>query len=41
MHASREKLSKKLKTGIETLVETLVDQALFKLWIKTVKIMFE
>ena len=30
------KLSKELKTGIEI----LVGQAVFKLWIKTVKIMF-
>ena len=36
MHASESKLSKELKNGIEI----LIGQAVFKLWIKTVKIMF-
>ena len=35
-NASWSKLSKKLKKGIEI----LADQAVFKLWIKTVKILF-
>ena len=36
MHVSESKLSKELKNGIEI----LVGQALFKLWINTIKIMF-
>ena len=36
MYASESKLSKELKNGIEI----LVDQGVFKLWIKTVKILF-
>ena len=36
MHASLSKLSKELKNGIEI----LVGQADFKLWIKTVQMMF-
>ena len=36
MRVSKRKLSKELKNGIEI----LVGQAVFKLWIKTVKIMF-
>ena len=36
MHASESKLSKELKNGIEI----LVGQAVFKLWVKTGKIMF-
>ena len=36
MHASESKLSKELKNDIEI----LIGQAVFKLWIKTVKIMF-
>ena len=36
LHASESELSKKLKNGIEI----LVDQAGFKLWIKTFKIVF-
>ena len=35
MHASLSKLSKELKNG----TEILVGQAVFKLWIKTVRIM--
>ena len=36
MRASYSKLSKELKYGIEI----LIGQAVFKLWIKTVKILF-
>ena len=36
MYASKSKLSKELKHGIEI----CVGQAVFKLWIKTVKIVF-
>ena len=36
MHASQSKSSKELKPGIEI----LVGKTIFKLWIKTVKIMF-
>ena len=36
MYASYSKLSKELKNG----TEILVDQAVLKLWIKTVKILF-
>ena len=36
MHTSWSKLSKELKNDIEI----LVDQVAFKLWIKTVKIIF-
>ena len=35
MYAPKSKFSKELKNGIE-----IIDQAVFKLWIKTVKILF-